>query len=56
MKMSFDVKAGDCEVDFYNEEFQTLERWFMSEQDVYRFRTLIKNEFGDANVAMEGYF
>ena len=57
MKMSFDLNLDtDSAIEIYDEDKQTVERWFVSVDDILYFRSLVKKEFGDPAYTMENYF
>ena len=57
MKMSFDLNLDtDSAIEIYDEDKQTVERWFVSVDDILYFRSMVKKEFGDPAYTMENYF
>lgn len=57
MKMMLDLNRDtDSAIEIYDEETQVLERWFVSVDDILHYRKMLRSEFGDANVILEGYF
>ena len=57
MKITYELRTDtDCEIDVYDEECPTLERWFVTADDIAHFRSLLREEFGDPNVGFTNYF